>query len=322
MNNLLKALGVAFCLFISTNVWAQTYPSRPIKLVLPYPPGGSADIMGRLLGNELEKRLGQPVVMENKAGAAGIIGTGSVARAEPDGYTLLLVDLSPLVMHPHTHKDVGYNTLTDFAPVTLIAKFPMAFVVHADIPVRTLPEFIALAKSKSEPMTYGSIGMGSPHHLLMERFKLATGVNLLHVPYNGGSHARRAVLAGEVQTIITGMGSFAAQIKDGKVRPLAVAAPSRVPAFPNVPTFAEEGVVLDAPPFWFGLLAPAKTSKSIVDRLNKEVAEILDLPDIKQKFENVEFETLSSTPEEFAKYIKQEYAAWAEDVKRAKLPLQ
>ncbi len=321
MRKVLGIVAIALGLVMVTGAWAQDYPARPVKMLIPYPPGGSTDLMGRLIARGLERKLGKPVVVENRPGASGIIGTGVGARSDPDGYTIVFVDQSLLATHPHVHKNLDYQPLTDFAPVTQVARFPMTFVVHSDVPTKTLLDFIALAKSRGEPMTYASIGPGSPHQLIMERFKRLTGINLTHVPYTGGGPATRAVAAGEVQSMMTGMTSFAGQIKSGSVRPLAVASRSRVAAFPDIPTFAEAGIKDFDTDNWFGIVVPAQTNKHIIARLNKEIREVLESAEIREKFTGIGVEPYSDTSEQFANHIKQEYESWGRFIKEAKLQL-
>ncbi len=296
----------------------DAWPGKPVRLVLPFPPGGGTDILGRLIAERLTASLGQPVVTENRGGAGGNVGAEAAAKSAPDGYTIVLVAPS-LAISPSLYSKLNYDPAKDFAPISLVATVPNVMVTHPSVPARTLQEFIALAKSKPGGMNFGSGGNGTSNHLAGELFNIVAGVKLVHVPYKGVNLAMNDVLSGEVHLVVIGIPAAAPHIKAGKLRALALIAPQRSPALPEVPTVAEAGLPNFEVTTWYGVLAPAGTPGPVVTRLNAELVKIMHAPELKERLAAMATEPRTSTPEEFAAYIKQEIAKWAEVVRRAGL---
>jgi len=296
----------------------DAYPSKPVRLILPFPPGGGTDILGRLVAERLATRLGQPVVTDNRGGAGGNLGAEAAARAAPDGYTLLFA-ATTLAISPSLYAKLNYDPFKDLAPVSLIATVPNVMITHPSVPVRTLQEFIALAKAKPGEMNFGSGGNGTSNHLGGELFNMVAGVKLVHVPYKGVNLAMNDAMAGNVQLVLIGITAAAPQIKAGRLRALAVLAPQRSAALPGVPTAAEAGLPELDVTTWYGLLAPAGTPRPVIARLNAEIARIMHAPDLQERLASMAAEPRTSTPEEFGAYIRQEAARWGEVVRKAGL---
>jgi tripartite-type tricarboxylate transporter receptor subunit TctC len=299
---------------------AQTYPNKPIRFILPFPPGGPTDILGRLIGQKLAERLGQPVVPENKPGAGANIGLEIGAKAKPDGYTITLASPS-LSISPTLYKKLNYDSVKDFAPVSLVAEIPNVLLVRPDLPIKSLKELIEYAKANPGKLNYGSGGIGTSNHLASELFKTLANVNIVHVPYKGSNQAMIAMMGGEVGMVVIGIPPSQAQIKAGKVRALAVLSEERLPAFPNIPTSKEAGMDNFEVTTWYGLLAPAGTPRDIVARLNAEWIKIAATPDMREKMQTAGFEPMSSTPEKFAEFIKTEIVRWGKVIKDAHLSI-
>ncbi len=300
---------------------AQTqdaWPSKPIRLILPFPPGGPTDILGRIVSERLSGSLGQPVVVENRGGAGGNVGAEAAARSAPDGYTILLVS-NPIAISPSLYTKLNYDPQKDFAPVSLLATVPNVMVTHPSVPAHTLQEFIALAKSRPGKMNFGSGGAGTSNHAAGELFNIVAGVKLVHVPYKGVNLAMNDVLAGQIQLVVIGVPAAGPHIKAGRLRALAVIAPQRLPALPDVPTVAEAGLPNFEVTTWYGVLAPAGTPKPIIGRLNTDLGRIMHSPDLKERLAAMATEPATGTPEEFADFIKRETAKWAGVVRDAGL---
>lgn len=293
---------------------AQAYPSRPIKLVVPWPAGGGVDMAARLIAEPLAKRLGQPVVVDNKPGSAGNIGTAQVARDKPDGYTLLMGSLSPHAVNPHLYDNLGFDPIKDFAPVALVYTVPSFLVVPASSPANTAQELVALAKSRPGKLNFGSGGAGSSQHLFGVMFNVATKIDALHVPYKGTSPAEAALVAGEVDYMLdppTGLPFVAA----GRLKALAVAAPARSSALPNVPTLDEAGIAGVHTLTYYGVVAPAGTPKEIVDRLNAEINAILKSDDMRARLDKLAAEPGIGSPEDFRRFMEAELKRYGEIVR-------
>src|SRR5713226_9534777 len=288
---------------------ADAWPSKPIRFILPFPPGGGTDILGRIISERLAANLGQPVVIENRGGAGGNVGAEAAAKSAPDGYTIVLVAPS-LAISPSLYSKLNYDPVKDFAPVGLVAQVPNVMITHPSVPAHTLREFIALAKSRPCGMNFGSGGGGTSNHLAGELYNLAAGVKLVHVPYKGVNLAMNGVLAGEVQLAFIGIPVPAPQIKAGRLRALAVLARERSPALPEVPTAEEAGLPNFDVTTWYGILVPAGTPRPIVLRLNSELVRIMHSPEMRERLAGMATETMTSTPKEFAAYIRQEIAKW------------
>jgi len=307
---------VLLLLFVLEAAVADVYPSKPVKLILPFPPGGGTDILGRLIGEQLSARLGQPVVQENRGGAGGNLGAEAVARAAPDGYTLLLA-APTLAISPALYPKLAYDPLKDLAPIALVATVPNVMITHPSVPARTLQEFIALAKRRPGELNFGSGGAGTSNHLGGELFNMVAGVKLEHVPYKGVNLAMQDVLAGNVQLVFIGIPAAAPHIRAGKLRALAVVAPRRSSALPDVPTAAEAGLPGFEVTTWYGVLAPAGTPRAIIERLNTELARIMLAPELQPRLADMATDPRAGTPEEFGAYLREETAKWGKVIRDA-----
>jgi tripartite-type tricarboxylate transporter receptor subunit TctC len=296
---------------------AQTYPSKPIRLVVPFAPGGSSSIVARSVALEMEKGLGQSIIIENKGGGGGNIAMSEVARAEPDGYTLIIGHVGSLAMTPFITPNLGYDVNRDFAAVSLLAKVPNIFVVHADVPAKDLREFLALAKAKPGQLYYGSAGNGSAGHLAMEYLKLLSGAQIQHVPYKGTGPNLVDLVAGRTQATSAGTPPLMPHVKAGKLRVIAAGTSRRLPALPNVETVAEQGFPGFEASQWYGLNAPAKTPPEIIKRLADEAAKAVKMPSVLQRFSADDAESVGSTPQDYAAYIAAEQARWKDVIQRA-----
>jgi len=303
-----------------TPLGAQTYPNKPIRFILPFPPGGATDILGRIIGQKLAERLGQPVVPENRPGGAGNIGLDATANAKPDGYTIVLT-VQTIAISPSLFKKLNYDPVKDFAPITLVGQIPNVVVVRPALPVKNLKELVAYAKANPKKLNYGSGGTGNANHLVFELLKNLTQVDMVHVPYKGVNQAMIGLMGGEVDMVSIGPPAALPHIQSGKVRALAVLQKERVPTLPDVPTSREAGVENFEVVSWYGILAPAATPRDIVNRLNAEWIKIVAMPDTKAKMESVGVEPLSSTPEQFSDFIKTEIVRWSKVIKEANLSL-
>jgi tripartite-type tricarboxylate transporter receptor subunit TctC len=311
---LLRSVTAALAVLCVTTALAQQYPARPIRLLVPIPPGGAPDIAARVIGQKLTEALGQPVVVENRPGSNGNIAAEATARAAPDGHTLMLCADSQLVINPHLYPKLPFDPLKDLAAVATVVSNEFVLAVNPAMPVKNFPEFIEYARKASPPLNYASGGNGSQHHLTMEMLKARAGINLVHVPYKGGTPASNAAVAGEVAAVFAGSSS-APQIKAGRLHALAVASAKRSAVFPGLPTIGEF-----YPGFsnriWLALCAPAGTPEPILARLRGEVNKLLAQPDIKEKFGNAgALEPFITTPAEFAALIRADYAKYGKVVK-------
>jgi len=295
---------------------ADNYPNKPIRLVVPYPPGGGYDILARLLGQKLTERWGQQVIVDNRPGANGNIGAAAAAKSPPDGYTLLIGGIGPNAINASLYA-LSFDPVKDFAPVMLVATYQNILVVDPSLPAKSVKELIALAKSKPGKINYASAGNGSTQHLSGELFKTMAGVDLVHIPYKGSAPGMTALLGGEVSLMFNSTPTTLPHVKTGKLRGLAVTGGKRSPEAPELPTVAEAGVPGFEVTGWYGVLAPAATPKEIVVKLNSELAKILQLPDIKERLKELGVEAGGGTPEQFGDFIKKEIAKWAKVVKES-----
>ena len=300
---------------------AQGFPSKPIRLVVPYSAGGGADTTARLIAPKLQEALGQTVVIDNKPGAGGAIGDDVVAKASPDGHTLLIGAFAHAV-NPSLMAKMPFRTPDDFAPVSLLVTVPELLVVTPSFPAKTVGELVAMAKAQAGKLSYASSGNGSAQHLAAELFKMRTGTDIQHVPYKVGALAVADVAAGHVPFYFGNMSSALPQVRAGRVRALAVTSPQRSPAAPEIPTMAEAGVTGCEISEWNALLAPAGTPPATIDRLNVELVKILRQDDIKAKFADLGAQTIGSTPAELAAFLRAEQAKWAEVVKAAAVKIE
>jgi hypothetical protein len=307
---------VAWAALAATAV-AQDYPSRPLRYVVPFTAGGGGDIIIREVAQRLTARLGQTVIVDNRAGAGGSLGTEIVARAPADGYTLLMANVAPMAINVSVYKKLNYDPAKDFAPVTLLASFPNILVLHPSVPARTLPQLIALARSKPGQLTYASAGAGSTTHLAAEFFRSRAQVDVIHVPYKGGGAALIDLVAGQVTLYFSSLPAALPMVRTGRLRALGVTGLTRSVAAPDVPTIAESGFAGFEAVTWIGAVAPAGTPPAIITRLNRELVEIMQAGDMREKMIAQGAEPLTNTPEQFAAYIKSEIGKWAAVVKQA-----
>ncbi|TFY98649.1 Bug family tripartite tricarboxylate transporter substrate binding protein [Ramlibacter rhizophilus] len=294
------------------SVLAQSaaWPSRPVRLLIGYPPGGSTDVAGRLLAEQLGRRLGQQVIVENRPGAGGTVAASAVARAEPDGYTLMLAASPEVSIAPITMKAMPYDPVKDLQPITLVGQVPFVLVVNPSVPANTLSEFIAHAKANPGKLNYSSFGNNTSNHLAGEFFKSVSGVQATHIPYKGSGPSITDLIGGQVQYTFDTPPAVLEHVRAGKLRGLAVAARERLDGAPQVPTFAEAGLPAFSGGTWFGLFAPAKTPSAVVDRLNKETVAALNSPELKKAFSDRGIIASPQAPDEFGRFVQGEVGKW------------
>ena len=305
-------------LFITTTcVAAQIdFPNRPVRVIVPQPPGASTDLTARLVAQKLADALGQPVIVDNRPGAGSIIGTDLVAKATPDGYTLLVV-ASSITINPSLHPNLAFNPLRDLAPITQLSAFPNMLTVHPSLPVKTVADLIAVAKAQPGKLNYGSSGTGTGTHLSAELFKYMTGVSMVHIPFKGGGQAVTALIGGQVQLNFATIPSVLPHVRSGKLRAVAVTTVKRSAAVPDIPTIAESGLPgYDHGP-WNGLLAPAKTPAAIIARLNSEAAKAMQSAEMKTVLNTEGAEPVGNSPQAFGAILREETAKWAQVIKAA-----
>lgn len=323
MKLFLHTLAAAVTATMAFAVHAATpYPTKPIRIIVAYTPAGATDILARVVGQKLSESWGQPVIVDNRAGAAGNIGTEVAAKANPDGYTLIMGTAGTHGINVSLYRQLNWHPVKDFAPVSLVAMVPNIMVVNNALPFKNVKDLIAYAKANPGKLSYGSPGNGSTAHLSMELFKSMTGTNLVHIPYKGSAGVLADVMGGQIAVTIDNMPPYLPQVKAGKIRALAVSPAKRSTAAPDIPTIAEAGVPGYDSGAWFGLLAPAGTPKDIVSKLSVETARILKMPDVNKRISELGGEPVGSTPEEFAALIKSEIAKWAKVIKEANVELQ
>lgn len=300
---------------MASEAGAQAYPEKPIRLVVGFPPGGAVDILGRLVAAPLSERLGKQVVVENLSGAGGNIAAANVARAQPDGYTLLISAVSTLAISANLYRNLQYDLMKDLTPVAVVASVPNVLVINPSVPAKSVKELIALAKAEPGKLNFGSAGTGTTVHLSGELFKSMADVNLMHIPYKGAAPAMNDLLGGQVQMMFDFLSASAQQIKAGKLRALGVTSSTRSPFLPDVPTIAEAGVPGYEVLGYFGVFAPAGTPTAIIDRLNRELAAVVNMPEVKQRFSDQSLTSATQTPVEFSAALNAEMKKWAKVVK-------
>ena len=305
----------------SQAAYAQAWPTKPIRMICAYAPGGSIDLTGRPVAAALTEMFGQQVVYENRAGANGNLGAAAVAKAAPDGYTILIASVSQLTINPSLYADMQFNVLKDFAPITLIANTPTALVLHPSVQANSLKELLAIARAKPGSIRYSSAGSGSINHLAGELLKNIAKVDLTHVPYKGNAPATAAVMAGEVEIMITSVPPALPMIKSGRVKVLTVAAPTRYRSLPDVPTMAEAGAPGVEGSAGIGLVAPTGTPRPIISRLHTSTVKIINTPEIRDKLLAQGVELFGNTPEEFAAQIKEQTARWEMVIRSANITM-
>ena len=319
----MRSILIAACIAVAvtaTGAFAQgAYPEHPVRIIVPFPAGGPADALARLVGDKLAQSLGQPFLIENKAGAGGNIGMEQGARAAPDGYTLILAPVGNLTVAPALYTKLPYDPAKDFAPITVLATVPNVLIVHPSVPAKSVAELVALAKAKPGSLNYASPGNGSIGHLAGELFKRMAGIDIVHVPFNGVAPATNAVLAGTVQMFFAQSSSALPQWRAGKVVALGVATAKRIAAAPDLPTIAEQGFPDFEATSWYGLVAPAGTPAAIVDRLYGEIAKALREPDVREKIAGLGAEPVGDTPAEFAAFQRAEAVRWIRVAKEANI---
>ena len=296
--------------FLSPAVPAQEYPAKPIRMVVPFAPGGTSDIIGRTLGQKLSEAWKQPVIMDNRVGVAGSIGAAATAKAPPDGYNLLVGNVGPVAVNNSIYKSTGYDPLKDFTPITLAVTAPQIVVVHPSVPAKSIKEFIALVRAHKGKITFGSSGPGSISHLSGELFKRMTKTDMLHVPYKASAFITTALLGGEIDVVFSDMAVVLPHVQAGRLRALAVTGLKPTPLVPGLPSVAESGVPGFNMTSWWGVLGPAGVPQPIVTRLNTELTRILRLPDVQKSFATLGVDAATSTPEEFGGIIKTEFAKY------------
>src|SRR5262245_21360205 len=287
-------------------VAADNYPTRPIRFVVPFPPGGGTDIYARIIGPKLAEAVRQQVVIDNRPGAAGALGAEVAAKAPPDGYTIWIGQVSNLVIVPALQPKLGYDPVRDFAPITLISKAPSAMVVNADSPIKSLKDLVAMAKASPGKLTYATAGIGSSSHIAGELFKQTAGIDVTHVPYKGASPAMIDLRGGRVTYMGTSLASAAQSVKEGRIRAIATTRAKRARMLPDVPTVAEQGYPGFESTSWLGMLTPARVPRAIIDRLNKEIVAILETPEVQKMVLAEGGEIVSGTPEDFAAFLRSE----------------
>ena len=302
----LAAQAVAQSSFAQGNTW----PTRPAKIVIGYPPGGSTDVAGRIFADQISRKAGQQFVVDNRAGASGTVAAQSVVRAEPDGYTLLLAASPEVSIAPITMKALPYDPVRDLQPITLVGQVPFLLVVNPSLPVHTLAEFIAYAKANPSKLNYSSFGNNTSNHLAGELFKSLTGIQAVHVPYKGSGPSITDLIGGQVQYTFDGPPAVLEQVRAGKLRALAVASKQRLPSAPDVPTFAEAGLPGFSGGTWFGLFAPAKTPRAVIDQVNADAVAVLNSPELVKSFNDKNIVPSPMTPDEFARFVQSEVAKW------------
>lgn len=306
-------------LFGASAALAQSYPARPVRFIVPFPPGGSADVLARTLAPRIAEGLGQTVVVENRPGAGTAIGAKATADAPPDGYTIMLGTVSSHAMNPGLNPKVGYDPVRDFSPVTLVASIPFALVVHPTMPTKSVRELIDLARANPGRLNYASAGSGTSNHLAGELFKSMGGIDMVHVPYKGSAPALNDLLAGQVNLMFDLVLTAAPHVRANSLRVLAVTGPKRSGVMPDVPTVRESGLPDYEVSAWFGVFGPAGVPAAIVSRLNTEIVRAVGHPEVRERLASQGADAVTSTPAEFAAYVRAEAARWADVVKRANI---
>jgi tripartite-type tricarboxylate transporter receptor subunit TctC len=307
----------AVLLACCSGAYAQSFPSKPVRIVVPFAPGGANDIIARVVSQKLAEPLGQQVIVENRGGAGGAIGAEAVARAQPDGYTLLLANPGPNAINPLLQPKTPYDPIRDFSPVTLMAISPEVLVAHPSLPVRTAADLVALARARPGVVNYGSSGTGAITHLAMEFFKARTGTNLVHIPYKGANVSLTELMGGQVSVMFAALGSIQPVLGTHRVRAIAVAAKERTPLLPSVPAIAEQGLPDFEVVNWFAILAPANTPAGIVEQLNRAINGVVGSPESRERFASLGFVPRGTTPAELDRHMRSEIERWGKVVRAA-----
>ena len=297
--------------------FAQEYPSKTIRFLIPFSPGSGLDILGRILTPRLNEAMGQPVIAENRAGGAGRIAHEAVARAAPDGYTLLLTAVGPMIHTPILYPQTPFDPLKDFAPISLFVTGPLVIVVHPSLPVKNMQELLAFAKARPGQLNYGSTGVGSVNHLLGEMINLSAGIKIVHVPYKGAGESLIDLIGGQVEIVMTGVSPVIPYAKAGRLRVIVTTGRQRMPALPEVPTMAEAGLPEAEIVIWYGAEAPAATPNHISGRLNSEILKVMRLPEVREQYAKQSVVPETNSPEQFAQMIRDDYARWTKVIRAA-----
>ena len=315
-------LGALFAACLPSTLLAQAWPAKPVRFIVPFPPGGGNDTIARLMAQKLSAPLGQQVIVDNRPGAGGTIGAEAAARAPADGYTMFLAGVATHGINPNLRKKLPYDALKEFEAVSLIASAPLLVVVHPSLPVKSVKDLVAVAKSRPGQINYASNGAGGSSHLAVELFNMMTGTKMVHVPYKGLAPALTDLLSGEVQVMFSSAVAMLPQVKTGRLRAIAMTGSKRSAAIPNVPTVAEAGVPGYETGSWYGVVVPAGTPRAAIDRLSREIQGIVKSADITSKLNEEAVIPVGSTPEAFDKHIRAELARWAKVIKAAKIELE
>ncbi|MDB5812110.1 MAG: hypothetical protein JWN94_4232 [Betaproteobacteria bacterium] len=309
-------IGAAICACVTASPGhAQNFPTKPVRIVVPFAPGGANDVIARVVSQRLMEQLGQQAIVENRGGAGGALGADLVAHAAADGYTLLLANPGPNAINPALQPKTPYDPIRDFSMITLMAVSPQILVIHPSMPVRSVKDLVALAKSRPGQINYGSSGIGAITHLAMEFFKSRTQTDMVHVPYQGANLALTGLIGGQVSTMFAALGSISNMLPSGKVKAIGVAAIKRTPLLPDVPAIAESGIKDFEVVNWFGIVGPANLPRPVVDRLNQAINRVVQAPDTREKFAALGFEPRGTTPAELERHIKSEIARWSAVIK-------
>lgn len=309
-------------LLLAQSAGAQSWPARPLHLIVTFPPGGTSDIAARIIGERLGARLGQPVIVDNRPGVAGILGTELAVKSAPDGYTLLLTSTAPIAFAPSTPKPLSYDPVKDLAHVAILGTIPLALVVKLELPAKNATEVAALAKDKPDALNFSSSGNATPSHFMLERFKLSAGVRITHVPYKGSAPALGDIMAGRIDGTIDSLPALLAQVRSAKVKALAVTGRERAPQLPDVPTLAESGFPDLVVNTWFGIAVPAGVPAEIVQRLNQEILAALQVPEVKARFDELTFAPAPMSAAETQRFMQSEIERWRPVVQAAGISFQ
>ena len=307
----MKILAIVGLAVVACAAQAQEYPSKPIRMIIPFVPGGANDVFGRLAGIKITEALGQQVIVENRGGAGGSVGMELAAKAPPDGYTLVLGNIANLSVNPTLYRKLSYNPVTDLQPITLMAKLPSILVVHPSLPAKNIKELISLARAQPARLTFGTGGGGSGSHLTMELFKLQSKIDLVHIPYKGVGPAMIDLLAGQITMSFGAVPGVGPYVRSARLRGLGVTSAGRIAAYPDMPTVAQAGLPGFEATLWYGVLAPAGTPMPIINRLHATLIRAMQSPDMKERFVAEGAEQVGSTPQEFQAFIKSEIERWA-----------
>ena len=322
MRRQLSAVCAVALLLCAAPVAGQTYPSKPVRIIVPFAPASTIDIIGRIIAPKLSEALAQPVLVDNRPGAGGAVGMEAAAKAAPDGHTIVIGALGPLAMNPALYPKTPFDPVRDFAAVSLLATGPVVIAVHPSVPVKDVKELVALAKQRPGQLNFGSPGVGSSPHLTGELLKMLTGVDIVHVPYKGNSEALTDLISGRVSIVFTGVPPVVPMVKAGRAKLLATTGRQRLAQLPDVPTIAEAGYPGAQVLIWYGAVAPAATPKDVIARLNREIVKVMQVPDVRERFSQQGIDPETSTPEQFAQLVREEYARWTKVIRTSGIKVE